>query len=158
MTKSFQIRIPKSAEDGQRLRLTGKGGTSPNGGPNGDLYVVLSLAPHPVYRVVGRDLYLDLPLAPWEAVLGAAVEVPTLAGAVEMNIPAGTAAGRRLRLAKRGLPDPNGGSGDLYAVVRIDVPPSPSARERTLYGELRDAASSDPRAALSTRSERGGSS
>jgi curved DNA-binding protein len=156
VSRTFQIRVPKSAEDGQRLRLAGKGGASASGGPPGDLYVVLALQPHPLYRVVGRDLYLDLPLAPWEAVLGATVEVPTLGGAVEMNIPAGTMAGRKLRLSKRGLPDAKGGSGDLYAVVRIDVPAAPTARERASYEALRDAASADPRAGLSTAVGQGG--
>lgn len=146
--KSFEIRIPKGAEDGQRMRLAGKGGASREGGAPGDLFIVLALQPHPLYRVTGRDLYIDLPLAPWEAVLGARVEVPTLAGAVEMNVPAGTASGRKLRLAKRGMPASDGTQGDLYAVIRIDVPAAPSARERELYVELQKASSSNPRAAF----------
>jgi curved DNA-binding protein len=146
VSKTFRIKIPNGAEDGQRLRLTGKGGASRNGGRSGDLYVVLALQPHPLYRVSGKDLYIDLPLAPWEAVLGTRVEVPTLGGVVEMNIAAGTSAGRKLRLAKRGLPGPAGQMGNLYAVVRIDVPPAPSARERALYVELQEASSFDPRA------------
>ena len=158
VSKSFQIRIPKGAEDGQRLRLAGKGGTSRGGGANGDLYVVLAVQPHPIYRVTGRDLYLDLPLAPWEAVLGASVEVPTLAGAVEMNIPAGTAAGRKLRLARRGLPGADGKVGDLYAIVQIEVPMAPSARERELYEELRKASSSEVRARLNAAGTHGVSS
>ena len=148
VAKTFRVKIPKGAEDGQRLRLAGKGGAGHNGGKSGDLYIVLALQPHPVYRVTGRDLYLDLPLAPWEAVLGASVEVPTLAGTVEMNIPSGTLAGRKLRLAKRGLPSAKGEPGDLYAIVRIEVAASPSARERELYGELQQASSFDPRARL----------
>ncbi len=148
VAKTFRVRIPKGAEDGQRLRLAGKGGAGINGGRNGDLYIVLGLQPHPIYRLTGRDLYLDLPLAPWEAVLGASVEVPTLAGTVEMNIPAGTSAGRKLRLAKRGLPSAKGEPGDLYAIVRIEVPASPSARERELYGDLQKASSFEPRARL----------
>lgn len=146
--KTFRVKVPKGAEDGQRLRLAGKGGPGRNGGPNGDLYLVLTLAAHPLYRVDGRDLYLDLPLAPWEAVLGASVEVPTPAGAVEMNIPAGTAAGRKLRLAKRGLPSAKGDPGNLYAVIRIDVPAKPSDRERALYEQLKEAAGDNPRAGL----------
>ena len=142
--KTFRVKIPKGAVDGQRMRLTGKGGAGRNGGNNGDLYIVLALQPHPLYRPSGRDLYIDLPLAPWEAVLGASVEVPTLAGIVEMNIPAGTSAGRKLRLAKRGLPSAKGEPGDLYAIVRIEVPDSPSPRERELYGELKKASSSQP--------------
>lgn len=148
VAKTFRVKIPKGAEDGQRLRLAGKGGAGRSGGKSGDLYIVLALQPHPVYRVTGRDLYLDLPLAPWEAVLGGSVEIPTLAGTVEMNIPSGTLAGRKLRLAKRGLPSAHGEPGDLYAIVRIEVSTSPSARERELYGELRQASSFDPRARL----------
>ena len=148
VAKTFRVTIPKGAQDGQRLRLGGKGGPGRNGGRNGDLYVVLALQAHPIYRVTGRDLYLDLPLAPWEAVLGASVEVPTLAGTVELNIPAGTSAGRKLRLAKRGLSSANGEAGDLYAIVRIEVAAAPSARERELYGELQKDSSFEPRARL----------
>lgn len=155
-TKTFRVRIPKGAEDGQRLRLSGKGGASRSGGPGGDLYLVLAVQPHPLYRVSGRHLYLDLPLAPWEAVLGASVEVPTLGGTVEMNIPAGTAAGRQLRLLKRGLPSAHGAAGDLYAIVRIEVPPTPTARERELFSELQKESTFDPRASLRSSSTPGG--
>ena len=148
VAKTFRVTIPKGAEDGQRLRLAGKGGAGQNGGKHGDLYVALALQAHAVYRVAGRDLYLDLPLAPWEAVLGASVEVPTLAGTVELNIPADTSAGRTLRLARRGLPRATGEPGDLFAIVRIEVPASLSTRERELYDELRKASSFDPRARM----------
>jgi curved DNA-binding protein len=156
VSKTFSVKVPKGAEDGQRLRLAGKGGAGRNGGPNGDLYIVLALQPHPIYRVSGRDLLLDLSLAPWEAVLGAPVEIPTPGGTVEMNIPAGTAAGRKLRLAKRGLPSAKGEPGDLYAIVRIEVPMAPSARERELYAELKEASTFDPRSNRSDGDQRGG--
>jgi curved DNA-binding protein len=146
--RTFRVKVPKGAEDGQRLRLAGKGSPGRNGGPNGDLFLTLAFEPHALYRPSGRDLYLDLPLAPWEAVLGATVEVPTLGGSVEMNIPAGSAAGRKMRLAKRGLPAANGHSGDLYAIVRIAVPSAPDAREKALYEELRSASRFDARAGL----------
>ena len=152
--KTYRVKIPKGAEDGQRLRLTGKGGAGRNGGPSGDLYIALALQPHPLYRLDGRDLMLDLALAPWEAVLGATVEVPTLAGTVALSIPAGTTAGRRMRLARRGLPSAQGDPGDLYAVIRIDVPSAPSARERELYAELQKDSPFDPRAYLSERTSR----
>src|SRR5258708_28642351 len=100
----FKARIPKGVTDGERLRLPGKGGKGLNGGPNGSLYLTIALQPHPLYRVTGHDLYLDLPLAPWEAALGASVEVPTLAGPVRLKVPPGTNTGQKLRLAKRGLP------------------------------------------------------
>jgi curved DNA-binding protein len=143
--RTFRVTIPKGAAEGQRLRLAGKGGPGSHGGKAGDLYIVLSIAPHPLYRVAGRDLYLDLALAPWEAVLGATVEIPTLAGNVELNVRPGTHAGQRLRLAKRGLHTPDGGFGDLYAVVQIAVPAQVGPRERELYGQLAAASTFKPR-------------
>ena len=143
--RKIKARIPKGATNGQRLRLRGQGGKGANGGPNGDLYLDIVLHPHPLFRVDGHDLYLDLPLAPWEAALGATVEVPTVSGAVNLKIPAGTAAGRRLRLAKKGLPKPGGGEGDLYAVVQIVNPTVLDDRERELFGELAKHSKFDPR-------------
>lgn len=140
-----KARIPPGAVDGQRLRLPGKGGKGHNGGRDGDLYLDISLKPHALYRPSGHDLYLDLPLAPWEAALGASVEVPTPAGPVNLKVRPGTSSGQKLRLAGRGLPSPRGDAGDLYAVAQIMVPAELSARERELYDELRAAASSDPR-------------
>jgi curved DNA-binding protein len=155
--RTFQIRVPKGAENGQRLRLTGKGGTR-RGARNGDLYVTLAVQPHPFYRVTGRDLYLDLPLAPWEAVLGASVEVPTLAGTVEMNIPAGTTTGRKLRLGGRGLPGADGKAGDLYAIVQIEIPAEPSGAERALYEKLKKVSTFAGRAHFTAAGPRGGKS
>ena len=143
--RTFRINLPKGAADGQRLRLPGKGGQGMNGGKPGDLYVALALAPHPLFQVDGRDISIDLPLAPWEAVLGAKVRIPTLGGDVELNIQPGTAAGRKLRLAKRGLPKADGGAGDLFAVVRIEAPTVTTAHERDLFEQLRQASAFDPR-------------
>jgi curved DNA-binding protein len=143
--KAIKARIPKGATDGQRLRLRGQGGKGINGGPNGDLYLNIVLHPHPLFRPDGHDLYLDLPLTPWEAALGATVEVPTLSGAVNLKIPPGTAAGRKLRLAKKGLPKPSGGEGDLYAIVQIVNPTVLSDRERELFRELAGASRFNPR-------------
>jgi curved DNA-binding protein len=143
---AFKARIPKGATDGQRLRLPGKGGKGLRGGRDGDLYLNISLRPHPFYRATGHDLYLDLPLAPWEAVLGTAVEVPTPGGAVRLKVPSGTQAGRHLRLPERGLPKPKGGQGDLYAIVQIAVPSVIAEPERELYQKLADGSSFDPRA------------
>jgi curved DNA-binding protein len=144
--RNFKVRIAKGATNGQRLRVPGKGGKGMNGGRDGDLYLNIALRPHPLFRPDGHDLYLDLALTPSEAVLGATVEVPTLAGAVNLKVPPGTQAGQRLRLAKRGLPKPGGGEGDLYAIVQVVVPGSPSERERKLYSELEAATTFDPRA------------
>jgi curved DNA-binding protein len=142
----FKARIPKGVTDGDRLRLPGKGGKGLNGGPNGNLYLNIALQPHPLYRVTGHDLYLDLPLAPWEAALGASVEVPTLAGSVSLKIPAGTSSGRKLRLTGRGLPQRKEGAGDLYAVAQIVVPDKAGEREQALYRQLAENAKFNPRA------------
>jgi curved DNA-binding protein len=143
--REFKARIPKGATDNQRLRLAGQGGKGVNGGPNGDLYLNIVLDPHPLYRVDGHDLYIDLPLAPWEAALGATVTVPTLGGSVSLKVPPGTSAGRKLRLAKRGLPKPNSGAGDLIAIVQIGVPTVLSEREKALFKELAAASTFNPR-------------
>jgi curved DNA-binding protein len=144
----IKARIPKGVTDGDRLRLPGKGGKGLNGGPNGNLYLNIALQPHPLYRVTAHDLYIDLPLSPWEAALGAGVEVPTLAGPVKLKIPAGTSSGRKLRLTGRGLPKRKEGAGDLYAVAQIVVPEKTSEREQTLYKELGEAAKFNPREAF----------
>jgi len=150
MPLAFKARIPKGVTDGERLRLPGKGGKGLNGGPNGNLYLTIALQPHPLYRATGHDLYLDLPLAPWEAALGASVEVPTLAGSVRLKVPPGTNTGQKLRLAKRGLPRRREGEGDLFAIVQIVVPTSPTDREKTLFKDLADASTFNPRASFPT--------
>jgi curved DNA-binding protein len=143
--RGFTARIPRGATDGQRLRLRGKGGPGMNGGPAGDLYLQIALEPHALYRASGHDLDIDVPLAPWEAALGAEVEVPTLEGRVTMKVPSGSKAGQKLRLAGKGLPKPGGGAGDLYAVLSIAVPATLTDSERTLYEELRKTSRFDPR-------------
>lgn len=142
---TFKIRIPKGAAEGQRLRLPGKGGAGRHGGKPGDLYLVMHIKPHALYRVKGKDLTINLPLTPWEALLGAKVQIPTLGGMVGLNVPAGTSAGQQLRLAKRGLPAADGSVGDLFAVVRIDIPKAPSARERELFSQLATDSQFNPR-------------
>lgn len=137
--KTFRVTIPKGAAEGLRLRLPGRGGPGHRGGANGDLYVILSIAAHPIYRLAGRDLSFDLALAPWEAVLGASVAIATLGGTVALSIKPGTSSGQRLRLAGRGLPASAGASGDLYAVVRIVVPKTVGPKERNLYEQLGQA-------------------
>jgi curved DNA-binding protein len=143
--RSFTARIPRGATDGQRLRLRGKGGPGMNGGPPGDLYLQIALEPHPLYRASGHDLEIEVPLAPWEAALGADVEVPTLEGRVTMKVPPGSRAGQKLRLAGKGLPKPGGGAGDLYAVLTIAVPATLTEREKELYEELRQSSRFNPR-------------
>ena len=153
--RTIKVRVPKGASDGQRLRLAGMGGRGMAGGAAGDLYVTVELLPHRLYRADGHDLYLDLPLAPWEAALGANVEVPTPGGTVQLKVPANTAGGQNLRLGGRGLPRAHGASGDLYAAVRIVNPPDPSPRARELFQELATAGQFDPRADLMREARRG---
>lgn len=143
--KNLKVRIPKGATDGQRLRLAGRGGTGQNGGRSGDLYLNINLHPHPFFRVSGHDLYLDLPLTPWEAVLGAIVQVPTLGGDVRLKVPPGTHAGQQLRIADRGLPKPHRGAGHLFATVQIAVPTVLSDHERALFQSLADSSTFNPR-------------
>jgi curved DNA-binding protein len=143
--RTIKARIPKGVTDGQVLRLTGQGGKGAHGGRDGDVYLDIALRPHPLYRASGHDLYLDLPVAPWEAVLGASAPIPTLGGAVNLKVPAGTRGGQQLRLAGRGLPRPKGGAGDLYAIVQVVMPPDPTERERSLWRELAAASTFRPR-------------
>ena len=138
--RSLDVTIPRGIRDGATLRLAGQGGPGVNGGPAGDVYLRVRLLPHPRYRVVGDDLEMDLPLWPWQAVLGAEVRVDTPDGPVTLTVPPGTQSGQRLRLRGRGLPR-DAARGDLYAVVRIVVPTRPSAAEREAYEMLRQRAS-----------------
>ena len=134
---TLEVTVPPGVREGQKLRLRGKGGKGREGGADGDIYLHIQLAPHPVFRPDHHDLYFDLALAPWEAVLGADVEVPTLDGPVVLTVAPGTPSGRKLRLRGRGLANGKGaGAGDLYAVVHIVVPTAPDARERELFQEL----------------------
>ena len=146
--RNLKARIPKGATEGQVLRLPGQGGKGLQGGRDGDVYLNISLRPHRLYRVSGHDLFLDLPVTPWEAALGASVEVPTLAGAVNLKVPAGTRGGQQMRLAGRGLPMPKGGSGNLYAIVQIVMPPELSERERSLLRDLATGSTFNPRRQL----------
>ena len=143
--RKITARIPKGATDGMRLRLRGQGGPGLNAGPAGDLYLNVKLHPHALFRPAGHDLYLDLPLTPWEAALGATVEVPTLDGAVNLKVPPNTTAGRKLRLARKGLAKPSGGEGDLYAIVQIVNPTVLTDRERELFKQLGEQSRFDPR-------------
>jgi len=138
--RSLEVEIPRGSREGTVLRLAGQGERGVNGGPPGDVYIRLRMIPHPRYRVAGDDLDMDLPLWPWQAVLGAAVRIETPDGPVTLTVPAGSQSGRRLRLRGRGLPRADGSRGDLYAVARIVVPESPSMAEREAYETLKQRA------------------
>jgi len=142
--RTLQVTIAPGACQDQKLRLRGQGGKGRNGGPDGDIYLQIKLAPHAVFRPDHHDLYFDLILSPWEAALGAEVEVPTLDDPVLLTIPPGTRSGRKLRLRGRGLAAQHS---DLYAMVHIDVPTTLSARERELFQELAKVSRFQPRTA-----------
>jgi len=145
--REYTITVPAGVRDGQRIRLAGEGGAGGGNAPSGDLFLRVRLKPHPRLRLEGRDLHVEVPVAPWEAALGASVEVPTLAGSVQARVPAGSSSGRKLRLRGQGMPDGRGGQGDLYATVRIEVPQQLSDRERELFEQLAATSSFDPRQA-----------
>jgi curved DNA-binding protein len=144
-TETIKVKIPAGLLQGQRIRLAGKGGPGIGGGPPGDIYLEVRFASHPDFTVEGSDLHYDLDLAPWEAVLGTQVKVPTLDGHATLRVAPHTEAGTRLRLKGRGLPHPNGHRGDLYAVVSIQVPPSTSSEEKALWEKLAQVSKFDPR-------------
>ncbi len=134
-TRTMNVRLPKGAREGTVIRLSGQGEEGMGGAPSGDLRLKLKVAPHALYALNGHDLNFKLRLAPWEAALGATVEVPTLDGQVNLNVPAGVQSGQRLRLAEKGLPQKSG-RGDLFAEVQIVVPKQASDAERALWEKL----------------------
>jgi curved DNA-binding protein len=144
--RTLEVAIPPGVSEGQKLRLRGKGSPGRNGGADGDIYLHITLAPHPIFRVDGHDMYFDLALAPWEAALGAEIEVATLDASVLLSVPLGTRSGRKLRLRGRGLSNGRGGHGDLYAVVHIDVPATLTSDERKIFEQLAQVSSFNPRA------------
>jgi curved DNA-binding protein len=143
--RDYEVNVPAGVRDGQRIRLAGEGGRGAAGGSPGDLFLRVRLKPHPRFRAQGHDLYVELPVAPWEAALGATVEVPTLEGRTRVKVPPGSSSGRRLRLKDEGMPGPRGGRGDLYATVKIEVPKELSKEERQLFERLAEVSSFDPR-------------
>jgi curved DNA-binding protein len=143
--RTIDVVIPAGVVDGQRIRLRGQGGQGSGGGGDGDLYLIVRISPHPRYRVDGRDLHVLLPIAPWEAALGASLPIETPGGDATLRVPAGTSSHRRLRLKGRGLPNKRGRPGDLYAETQIRVPTSPSAAERDLFEQLSSVSTLDPR-------------
>ncbi|GAA0641594.1 DnaJ C-terminal domain-containing protein [Streptomyces thermocarboxydovorans] len=144
--RRYEVDVPPGVTDGQRIRLAGEGGRGSGGAPAGDLYLRVRIKPHPRFRLDGRDVHVELEVTPWEAALGATVPVPTPSGATaKVTVPAGSSSGRRLRLRGEGMPGPHGANGDLYAELRIMVPPRLSDRERELWEELAAVSAFDPR-------------
>jgi curved DNA-binding protein len=143
--RTIGVTIPRGVAGGQRIRLAGQGARGSGGARPGDLYLIARILPHPVYRVEGRDLHLTVALAPWEAALGASVVIATPEGEAKVKVPAGTSSGRRLRLRGRGLPNPRGKSGDLFAEARVMVPEKLSKQERGLFERLAAVSDFNPR-------------
>jgi curved DNA-binding protein len=144
-SRTFDVDIPSGVVDGQRIRLAGQGGRGSGDGPAGDLYLVVRIVPHPRFRLSGRDITVDALVTPWEAALGATVPVPTPDGEAKVKVPPGSSSGRRLRLRGQGMPNPNGRPGDLYAEIRIMVPPKLTRAERELFERLAAESTFDPR-------------
>lgn len=142
----LNVRIPKGVRQGQHIRLAGQGGAGGGTGQAGDMYLEIEFRPHPFYRVQGRDVFLELPVAPWEAALGASVKVPTPTGPVDLKLPPGSAAGRKLRLKDRGIPSKP--PGDLYVVLQIALPPADTEAAKAVYRKMAQELSFNPRRRL----------
>jgi len=143
--QTLRVKIPPGVREAQLIRLAGKGQEGIGGGDSGNLYLRVKFAQHPDFRVRGADLYYDLELSPWEAVLGATVHIPTLDGTVSLRIPSGTAAGRQFRLRGKGLPTGDGTRGDLYAIVSIQVPSDLTPEQKVLWEQLATKSTFNPR-------------
>src|SRR6202041_4021791 len=144
--RTLNVQVPKGILAGQQIRLAGQGAPAHGNGTAGDLYIEVEFQPDPLYRVEGRDLYLELPVAPWEAALGATVKTPTPSGDVELKIPAGSHAGSKLRLKGRGIPASQ--PGDFYVVLQISLPPANDEKAKAAYAALAAALPFNPRASL----------
>jgi curved DNA-binding protein len=140
---TLNVRIPKGVKEGQQIRLGGQGDPGIGGGPAGDLYLEISFTPDPRYRIDGRDVYETVPVTPWEAALGGPIDTPTPSGPVTLQVPAGSQAGRKLRLKGRGIP--GGPPGDLYVVLEVVLPPADSDSARRLYETMAREMAFDPR-------------
>ena len=144
--RTLKVNIPKGVRQGQQIRLSGQGAKGQGRGKAGDLYLEIEFNPHRFYRVEGADVYLELPVAPWEAALGASIKVPTPSGAIDLKIPANSKAGKKLRLKGRGIPSKT--PGDLYVVLQIALPPADDDKSKELYRRMQEEMGFDPRAAM----------
>jgi len=146
---SFKARIPKGVTNGKKMLLRGKGGKGANGGKDGNLYLNVAFLSHRLFRVVDYDVYIDLPISPWEAALGATIIVPTIEGEVNLKVPADSKNGQKLRIGQRGMPKSslhtNQTFGDLFAVINIVIPTPLSEVETALFKQLAETSSFNPR-------------
>jgi curved DNA-binding protein len=146
--EQIQLKVPPGLKDGARIRIAGRGGPGVEGGPNGDLFIVAKVQPHPVIKRDGDDLHIDVPVTFGEASLGATIEVPTLSGKKKLKIPAGTQGGQKIRIAGEGVKHKDGTTGDFYVHIQIAIPKSLDPEAQKLVKELEGKASLDPRADL----------
>ncbi len=144
-TRTLKVNIPAGAKQGQQLRLAGQGGPGVGGEVAGDLYLEIDIQTHPLFTLQERDIYLTLPVTPWEAALGAEIKVPTLAGPVGLKLAAGSQAGQKLRLKGRGMPDKKLGNGDQYAVLQILIPSAQTDEQKQLYEKMAELMPFNPR-------------
>ena len=144
--RTLNVRIPKGVRQGQHIRLAGQGGAGIGEGKSGDLYLEVEFSPHPFYHVEGKDVYLDLSVAPWEAALGAKISIPTPDARLDLKIPANSSAGQKLRLKGKGIPAKE--PGDLYVVLQIALPPADSAAAKKAYREFEQASNFNPRTGM----------
>ena len=141
-TRKLKVKIPAGIQEGQQIRLAGQGRTGP-GGRSGDLFLSVELAPHPIFRMQGRDVHMNLPITPWEAALGATVKVPTLGSKVDLKIPAGSQTGRKLRLKGKGLSGSK--AGDQYVTLQIVTPAADDEAAKRFYRSMAEKFDFDPR-------------
>ncbi|OGT37415.1 MAG: cytochrome C biogenesis protein [Gammaproteobacteria bacterium RIFCSPHIGHO2_12_FULL_38_14] len=144
--RTIKVTIPKGTLQGRKLRLAGQGEPGMGGAPSGDLYLEVHVEHHPLFSLEGRDIYLTLPVTPWEAALGAQIKVPTLGGPVELKLSADTEGGKKLRLKGRGMPEKEG-AGDQYVIVQIEIPKAKTAEEKHIYEQMAKTMPFNPRKA-----------
>jgi len=144
--RTLNVRIPKGVHQGQHIRLAGQGGSGLGQGGAGDLYLEVAFRPHAFYKVENKDVYLELPVAPWEAALGGHVKAPTPGGIVDLTVPSGSLSGRKMRLKGRGIPGKP--PGDFFVVLRVALPPANSQQAKELYEEMKQKMPFNPRAKL----------
>jgi curved DNA-binding protein len=145
-TRTLNVKIPKGVTEGKKIRLSGQGAGSMNGGPRGDLYLEIAIKDHHLYRLEGKDISFNLPITPWEAALGGNIKVPTLAGSVDLKLPADSQSGKKLRLKGRGLP--GNPAGDYYVILQIMTPKADTNKEKEFYRKMAEEFSFNPRANL----------
>jgi curved DNA-binding protein len=144
--QTLKVKIPAGVKSGQKIRLAGQGSQAMGGAPAGDLYLTVEVQKHPLFDVMGNDIYLTLPIAPWEAALGATIVVPTLGGNVDLKIPANSQGGQTLRLKKRGLPGAT--PGDQYIILKIVIPQPTTEAAKAIYQQMAEAMPFNPRATM----------